>query len=537
MKKSRLNLIVVFPVMFTLLCTSCDNFFDVNTDEIMLNENSYKNNSEVYSGFLGISSAFQQAADDYIVLSELRGDLVMPTPQAPMDFWEVYRYRSSMGNNLLNPERYYRIILNSNDFLRNIVNFNKENPNAIPTSLYKGLIASAITYRTWAYMTVGKIYGEAVYYDLALVDNTNLDTQRVLPLDQLIDELIFFMKDGVDGVDAWNSLAWSEIMGTDAKDWYYMTVQPDVLMCELCLWDNNPWDAAQSALKAIDSGVDDSGKADLEKYKLSSSFQKTSWWKMFTGTYSTIGNEAYTAIPYDYSKNQTNKLQYYFSNLEPNVFYLKPNNYNFYKMFSDARGGSRTFPMENGSSVIARYHTDKETYQHDNHIYIYRAADAWLMLAEALTMAGDFEQADSILNVGLVKSWSGSKFNAPFNSPIYSSGLQKNMGIRGRVGESPRYLRKYVVDSLFTNETELVQRKTFVLDSLIAEEVGLESAFEAKRWYTLVRMARNLNKPEFLALPVCGKFDYSERELYKMWLLEPKNWFVKYDQLSVMEAK
>lgn len=537
MKQCKLHILAAFSVAIAMICSSCDKFFDVNTDEIMLDEHNYEKIGEVYSGFLGIASAFQTAADDYIVLSELRGDYVTPTSYAPMDFWEVYRYRTTEDNDLYNPSRYYRIIMNSNDFLRNVVDFNLRNPNAIPEKIYKGLIASAITYRTWAYLTIGKIYGEAVYYDYALADKTDLTAEYLMPLDALVNELIYFMKNGVDGVDAWNELPWSEVIGESADDWNYMTVNPNVLMAELHLWNNSPWDAATSALQAISSGLGSDGKVSTDKYKLSSSYQGSGWKNIFSGAYSTIANEAFTAIPFDYSKGQTNKLQYYFSNLDPNVYYLTVNTRQYVSIINNERHRSAVLTVENGSAVVAKYHLDKKPYEWDNHIYIYRAADAWLMLAEALTSAGDFAQADTILNNGMKQCWDGKKFSAPFDSPIYTSDLQKNIGIRGRVGADPNRLSDYVVDSLFVDETLLNERKTFVLDSLIAAETGVEACFEGKRWYTLLRMARNLNKPEFLADPISGKFNSAEGNMYKMWLLEPKNWFVKYDQLGVVNGK
>ncbi|MCC8174700.1 MAG: RagB/SusD family nutrient uptake outer membrane protein, partial [Odoribacter sp.] len=62
--------------------------------------------------------------------------------------------------------------------------------------------------------------------------------------------------------------------------------------------------------------------------------------------------------------------------------------------------------------------------------------------------------------------------------------------------------------------------------------VGCELAGEGKRWFTLLRMARNNNQPEIVADRVSQKFDGASRELYKIWLMEPKNWFIKYDHLS-----
>lgn len=534
---------MIATLLLTLVGSSCDNFFDIDTDEIAPEEKNYTARDEVYSGLVGVAASFQQAADHYIVVSELLGGLIEPTSQAPVEFWDVYRYRATNGNSLVSPEPFYNIIVNSNDFLRHAVKFHQEVPRAIPDSIYAGMISTAINYRAWAYLTIGKLYGEAVYYDLALTDDTDLKKERLLTFDALIDELIYFVKNGVDGIDGFHSLDWAKMFDNDAtKDWTYIGVNPNVLMCELYLWDRNNVEAAQSGLAAIISGVKDDGTESTDKYKLSGSYKGTSWKNIFSGNFGTLTNEAFTVVPFDYSKNQTNKLQYYFSNIAPNVYYLKPHSQLItrYQNQQKATGGTRgdyrgedaSYFREGGNYVFSRYHLKKENYKHDTHIYIYRAADAWLMVAEALSNLGDIAQADSILNVGLKTSQDGSKFKAPFNYPIYNWNLRECIGVRGRAGVKPYNLGELVVDSLFTDETLLAERKKFVLDSLIAEEVALESAGEGKRWFTLMRMARNADKPEILADPVSAKFGSSDRQLYRIWLMNPQNWYIKYDQLT-----
>lgn len=71
------------------------------------------------------------------------------------------------------------------------------------------------------------------------------------------------------------------------------------------------------------------------------------------------------------------------------------------------------------------------------------------------------------------------------------------------------------------------------MDSLIAEETALEAAYEGKRWFTLLRMAKHSNNPAFLADQVCKKFSEGEREKYRTYLMDPRNWFIKYDQYNV----
>ena len=87
------------------------------------------------------------------------------------------------------------------------------------------------------------------------------------------------------------------------------------------------------------------------------------------------------------------------------------------------------------------------------------------------------------------------------------------------------------------NETELKARKTFVLDSLICEETALELAYEGKRWFTLLRIARNTGRPELLAKQVAAKFDAGESQVYERWLMDPQNWFIKWDQQAVKKGE
>ena len=73
-----------------------------------------------------------------------------------------------------------------------------------------------------------------------------------------------------------------------------------------------------------------------------------------------------------------------------------------------------------------------------------------------------------------------------------------------------------------------------VLDSLIAQEVGRELGFEAKRFFTLVRMGIQLKDPDVVAQVVSKKFDDEDDAYAAAQLLrDPETWFINYDlQLS-----
>ena len=76
---------------------------------------------------------------------------------------------------------------------------------------------------------------------------------------------------------------------------------------------------------------------------------------------------------------------------------------------------------------------------------------------------------------------------------------------------------------------EYTERRRAVLDSLIIEETGRELAGEGKRWFTIMRMARNSNNPSMLARMIMRKFPVAERPAYYAKLKDPANWFIDYD--------
>lgn len=537
------NIIKIGSLSLALLVGGCENFFEVKPGDMLLEKDSYSNLNEVYSNFLGLNTTLQQASEKYVIMAELLGDNMEPTENAPTEFWEAWRYQATNGNDIVDPTVFYNIVLQSNDFLRHVVKFNEQYPEVIAENVYKGMISSAMANRAWAYMTIGKFFGEALYYDVALSSDIDLSKQKMLKFDELVDELIYFLNTGIAGVNGFNEVDWTKILNNTDYSWNRMSISSDAVISELYLWDGNYVDAAKHlALTLNGLGIIKKNNGTEAKHSLDPTYEKSKWQNIFSGTFSTISSEAYTAVPFDFSKDQTNNLQYWFSNVGENVYYCRPTDSLISKYENTIRKdggkgdiyrGKNVSYVESGKDiVINRYSLGKNSYSHDASIYIYRTAELFLMLSEALNALGDLAAADSLLNVGLVSSWNGSKLLPPFNIPTFTANgncLKNSLGVRGRAGVAPNYLRDFVA------EDAPLERKQAVLDSLIAEESALEQAFEGKRWFTLMRMARNHNRPAMLANEIVKKFPEGERENYRAFLMNPDNWFIKYDQLHVIE--
>lgn len=529
-----------FSLIF--LIAGCGDFLDVNPDDMLLEKDSYSSVNEVYSNFMGLTTALGPAAEQAIIVSELLGDLMEPTVNAPEKYWEIWRYEAGTNNDVVNPAPFYNVVVQVNDFLRHVIAYNEKNPKAIKEEYYKGMISSALADLTWAYLNIGKFHGEAAFHDLALSSEIDLSKAEMLSFDDLVARLIDLMNNGIDGINGFWPLSWPDILNNTDYSWNRMGINPDAVMSELYMWHGNYVEAARHLTRTLAGQGVINNNGSSTRWLLQADFEGSKWANLWGGTFtsSAISNEAISAIPYDNTQNQTNNLQYWFSKETPNVYYFKPTEslqekYKNGKMLNKADGDYRMFStiLDDGNDLsIYKYTKGRKAYEHDSYIYVYRAAELWLMLSETMNQLGDVAAADSLLNTGLKSSWDGSKLVFPFDAPTFtqnSSVMRAYLGVRGRASQKPNYLKNFV------EENAPLERKQFVIDSLIAEEVGLEQAFEGKKWFTLLRMARNSNHPEILADMISKKFPEGEREKYRQYLLNPANWFIKYNHLTVEE--
>lgn len=533
----------ILTVTLAASLVSCESFFEQTPDNMLEADDNYTDRSNVYASFMGLMATLQDVAPKLVVTAELQGDLIMPTDQAPDGYWEVYRYGVQPGNSVADPTPLYRIVMNCNDFMRNTIEYNASYPGVIPVSTYRQMIAGAVTLRAWAYLNIGKFYGKAVYYDYAMTGETDLSKLPVLSFDELIPELIHFMNTGVDNINGLRRVDINTMFGTTGI-WGSVPISPDALMCELYLWNKDYESAAKKGINLI-TGQALTPAGDNNKFTLSEQFGKTKeWHTLFSETPANPQtNEGLTMVLYDYSQRQINPLYSLFSSDATCQYYMKPTSVmtsrytgrdyqSGVQNVRDPRGNDVSYGTLMGETVLNKYILNRTIQQQDAPIYIYRAAEIHLMIAEALTALGNYDAADAILNEGFKPYYvSGNRYNQPFDAPIYAfEKLKLGQGVRGRLSiPAVRSTDSRFMGDLEPESPEYAERRHMVLDSLIIEEAARELAGEGKRWFTMMRIARNTNDPKMLARMVTRKFAVAERPAYAAKLEDPANWFIDYD--------
>ncbi len=543
MMKKIYNICMVFAVMAGL--SSCSEFFNVNPDDVLLEDDYPSTVTELYSGYMGVASTVQAVADKASFLEGLRGDFLEPTQNATKDVVDLYNYNDIEDNDLANPVGYYNIVLNANDYIQHVAEFYDENPTSIDEETLEALVGGAIRYKVWAYLMMAKIYGEAVWIDDPLEEFKDVSGYEVLDFDALITKCIAQIEEGVTlgdkTIDGKGTMRWStelfpgEGESSSNLQWNRLNPPYECLLAELYLFAGEYQQVVDYILAIIREGGEE------DSYQLNKSEWAGEWMKPFYGFYR---KESIFMFTYNYNLKQTHHLIDYYLNLAPNQYLMRPSQAAMDRFerqtLSDGsagdayRGEGKTYKESNGEWIVNKfsstYETSDQVYRNDVLITLYKASDIYLWLAEALGQLGRFEEAVVFLDGGIESYYNASvgEFMEPFEgypSSLYRTGNSSEgacQGIRGRVS-----LTK-VADQLVKNPSEDVDKDKYFLDSLLVEETCLESAGEARSLYAMIRMAKRWNKAEIIADRVSAKYPEAIQQAMHDKLMNDENWFIKY---------
>ncbi len=183
--------IIYMPVllfMTALTMVSCDGLLNTTSEQYTFDE-QYRMGSENDSlyAFVGILAKLQLLGDRYVLLGELRGDLMETGDDASRFLKEINDFEISEDNPYANPSEYYDVINNCNYVIQYVDT--AKSANTVKYNLKVMSMAKAV--RAWTYLQLALNYGEVKYMTKPILDEEDIaSSSSTLDLSQLCDTLI-----------------------------------------------------------------------------------------------------------------------------------------------------------------------------------------------------------------------------------------------------------------------------------------------------------------------------------------------------------
>jgi hypothetical protein len=567
----------------TFLC-SCRKLFDIKPEEALDHSQVYQDVNDADAAIIGIYGKVMGLAGRYMILNELRADLVDVTTSATDRYLqEINEHQVSADNSYADPRPFYEVIMNCNDALKNFDAMLKD--KRMNTDDYVLRYSAVGAIRSWIYLQVGIQYGDIPYITDPLESLDAIKDVSEFPritFDELLTNLITFTE-GLPYKQPFPA-GTSLLMNVDGYSTEKFFVNIKCLLGELYLWKGNYTQAAINYQYMMNYGdilypaMNSEQWYETYKVAYTANLSGGNWSNIFSQPYGErySNYEIIWNLPFDKNFAPLNPFIELCDNINGS-YQLRPSDLaiaNWNKQFRadntpvDLRGPGISYRYAGPQPVIRKY-----TYNYDPALpfetsskwILFRAAALHLHYAEAANRDSRDKLALGLLNTGIKNAFDpvyvatgvsgGNGRNVtdieqtqdapPYdfdaregNYPQFRSPWYRGNGIRGRVGLRPVKLDSTglfdMSDPLLTDKP-VIDRPGLInqVEDMLVTEEGLELAFEGYRWPDLLRVAlrRQATDPAWLANKIAAKFvaaNDSRAAAVRSRLMNKANWYLPF---------
>ena len=560
-KAGRLCCGIAAAFLVTVSFSSCDDFFEQDSDHVIFADKDHLNNAvDTMYSVVGIMNKLQALADRTILLGEVRGDLVEVTDEASADLRQIALFEVGDSNVYNQPRDYYAVINNCNYFIAKADTALKNNRDEY---IFRREYAAVKAYRAWTYLQLALAYGQVRYVTDPILTKQDADREDSYPLLGIKDLCTRLVADLEPLVPTYANdfPGYGSIAGVNTRLLYFPLY---VMLGELQLWaassKEDYWKAAVFYYNYLSTrnGINTAYTTGNDQLLWTTDNSlPTSWNRPATGigngylayvseSYGTntelitmiAGDSARVDGNYSELRNIFNSTTYndYKPSLQPSRAIQDISEAQYYcfvtddedtlyaqrelskNLTGDLRLADAWFTQEN---VLNVDRNERVTYQSiekywSRNVHIWRRQMVYLHMAEALNRAGYPRFAFEILQEGLsdkniardvLPYYSQSDSTRIVNTFSFPSTLyvlakdptytQNTQGIHSR-GSGNSAASQYYQFPEFTTADSL-ELQIDSIEKLIVTEGALEFAFEGQRYYDLMRVALRRNDPAFLA--------------------------------------
>ena len=543
--------ILIAAIVTSFILVSCSDVLDVNSERVTFDKDYRMSspNDTIYAMY-GIFHQLQKVADSYVLLGELRGDLMDVTENSNLNLREINNFEISKNNPYANILNYYSVINNCNYVIHNL-------DTAYITKGQKvmyGYVAAVKSIRAWTYMQMALNFGSVKYYEKPILTETDAQSVNNYP------DISF------------NELA--DLLIADLTPWKDVTPPPSLtgnsfpihfILGDLYLWKGDGYydkaakeyhDLMYNEYWRIYFQYQSAWNLKNKVISTSSGFS-INWINSFNPNY----GEAITQIkcPTTYGqKFDLDSLNYNYqltpstvaiNNWDTQIYYNTALDYiagdlRRYGSYIDKSNVNvnnnvitsiitPTIQSAPAKNIIYKY------LAYDQTVMVYRSSLLYLRYAEAVNRLGKPNLAFAVLKNGLRSTTLASRSIVPLNEKTTDNYMDfsdrrfdYNAGIRWR-GLGPKLkdptgavISLNDCDSTFViKEQPSLNDSILYVEDLIQKELALETAFEGNRFQDLMRIAIRRNDNAYLANIVSSKYT-NNKDAIKTKLMDRTKWYL-----------
>jgi starch-binding outer membrane protein, SusD/RagB family len=559
-----------YKIKFTFLAgiivlafSACKKMIDTEPETTVGAANRYRNVFDADAAVIGVYGKVMKLAKPYLLLNELRGDLMDITTNADANLRQLSEHTATVNNPYADPQPFYEVIVNCNDVLANFKSMYAA--SKLKQEEFNQRYSDVGAIRSWVYLQLGIHYGNIPYVTNPVVQVNDLKVTANFPmlsLPVLIDSLTAFTE----------TLPYTEDYPTgttllttvDGYSTQKFFINKNILLGDLYLWKGQYDKAADRYKRVMDifgpatTGV---GEQFFNQYRISSfsnssigyarildftSLTYTPGWRYLferPQADNEFNWEMIWSLPFDRNFAPENPFIDLFSpnggsylvqpaqqaidnwNSQTQVYTFAANTATAPEVLRDNfpldSRGTLTYRIINGKPVIMKYlynylginNLPINTFSKPGKWFLTRAATLHLHYAEAANRAGKYRLAHAIVNKGINYHYDplpgGSRIGNVTN--IQQTYMPWPYDFDAREGDGPAFRNTWYRNIGIRGRAALkpvtlptTDSVTNVENMIIAED-GLELAYEGQRWSDLLRVAIRQNNPAFIADKVYDK--------------------------------